>query len=250
MWCHRCQLDVPPQRQPSETVLRCGICAAVLPGAEPVDRDRSMETPIESSEPQEVTKPLESPPSPAHRDPCPDLYDERLEQELAEVRQLIRRTAHLIVSPWEDEDDFNLTDCMAAELRPAPPLSPVPAPEPADKITLPSGRWWAAGGWLLVCLGAMGLVFASVLLAATEMGVKGGKPVWMLCLLSAFAGQFLVVLGFMLRCSVGNEPETRSTQSEVEKSTAAPPQAVQPATRPYSPQPHVEIGRASCSERV
>jgi len=248
MWCHRCKLDVPPQQQPHESVLRCGVCAAVLPGAALVERDEASEPAVptnrpiapagEASKQPEATTATEPPRALRRHAPCPDLHDEQLDEELAEVRRLIRRTSHLIVSPWEADDAFSLADCLASE--PCTPTNTVatPASEPDEEaVKLPSGRWWAAGGWFLVCLGAMGLVFSSVLFTATGMGSKGSSPVWPLCLLSAFAGQFLVVLGFMLRCSVSNEPESKSAKprAEAEKpATVAPPQPTPPAPRPHA----------------
>ena len=245
MWCHRCKLDVPTRQQPSETVLRCGVCAAVLPGATLLADEEPAET-AEAAEPQnnpvaatcghDETSPAEPPRVLRRHDPCPDLYDEQLDDELAEVRRLIRRTSHLVVSPWEADDAFSLADCLAADAATAAEETAT-AKNPSDAATPPTGRWWAAGGWLLVCVGAMGLVFASVLFTATEMGTDGSEPVWPLCLLSAFAGQFLVVLGFMLRHSSGREVASspaKATPPAEKRAPAAPVPAVHTSPRPHA----------------
>jgi|GEM_PF-1699781 len=275
MWCHRCKLDVPPQQQPHESVLRCGVCAAVLPGAALVEHVEASEpaaatvSPItptsDASRQPEATTPAEPSRVLRRHDPCPDLHDEQLDEELAEVRRLIRRTSHWIVSPWEADDAFSLADCLPAQpcsaaqpfptpqSCPAPQVAAPPASELEEAVKLTSGRWWAAGGWFLVCLGAMGLVFSSVLFTATGMGSKGSSPVWPLCLLSAFAGQFLVVLGFMLRCSVSNESESKPAKSCAEaEMPAAPvvPQPTPPALRPHTAPLHAPTMHAPATHTL
>jgi len=246
MWCHRCKLDVPTRQQPPEAVLRCGVCAAILPGATIPDGDEPAE--IAEAEEQrhnaaeecsacEEAGPAEPPRMLRFHDPCPDLYDEQLDDELAEVRRLIRRTSHLIVSPWDADDAFSLADCLTADAVSTSAAETAAANKPAEAAMPQTGRWWAVGGWLLVCIGAMGLVFASVLFTATEMGTKGSEPVWPLCLLSAFAGQFLVVLGFMLRHGSGRDAAIKPTKETptVEKvAPAAPVPAVHTSPRPHA----------------
>ncbi len=254
MWCHRCKLDVPARQQPPETVLRCGVCAAVLPGAAPPgDFDsishsdegeplgpphvRGAEDAAEQAPRPHCTASFADQkgdtirPDAASSPAFPNLNDESWDEELAEVRLLIRRTSHLIVSPWEADDAFSLADCLepgrnlatAPETEEGESTSAPPSAEPghADQAAVPSGRWWEAGGWFLICLGAMGLMFASVLFTATQLGVPHGRAVWPLCLISAFAGQFLVVLGFLLRH--GSARDWSATPARGAESMAPPP---------------------------
>jgi hypothetical protein len=212
MWCPRCKQDVPAQAQHSSGALHCGACAAVL---------------SEGASPTEPPPGLPGSDSPARVPDCHDaispaslLSDWRLDQDLEDVRQLIRRTAHRLEAIVRPDDSFSLADCVEPS---SSALSEV-GKSPERQKPSAAGDWTTAGGWLLVCLGATGLVFASVLFTATMLGSKHGEPVWPLCLLSAFAGQFLVVIGLLVRHN-----DRRQRALEPAKATS-PDTARQPST--------------------
>lgn len=215
MWCSHCKQDVPAQQQPPEAALRCGVCTAVL--RNPADGARASSGPtVFGAAGHPRAEHLAANPQLAQPEPFSPgklLGDWRVDEDLENVRRLIRRTAHRLEAAVRVDDSFSLADCLETN-SPAPLAAPPPVPEPAAVVTAVSptpasqplpcanvddhslsdrgnGDWTTFGGWVLVCLGAMGLVFASVLFTATMLGAKHSQPVWPLCLLSAFAGQFL-----------------------------------------------------------
>ncbi len=243
MWCSRCKQDVPAQQQPPEAVLRCGVCAAVLRNSADGMRavsDPAVSGPVNSGPPGKAAAEQGLPKAELF---SPDnlLSDWRLDEDLEDVRRLIRRTAHRLEAAARLDDSFSLADCLETAAPPTAPLviAPSPAaasqPQPAaprrDRTASDrgAGDWTTLGGWVLVCLGAMGLVFASVLFTATMLGAKHSQPVWPLCMLSAFAGQFLVVIGFLLRNNGRRQPEDAQPQPTTVAAAAAQPLAEVPS---------------------
>ena len=268
MWCSHCKQDVPAQQQPPEAVLRCGVCAAVLRNA--ADGMRVISGPAVigpgGKSPSGKTATDRGLPKAEPFSPGNLLSDWRLDEDLEDVRRLIRRTAHRLEAGVRLDDSFSLADCLGTDAPTTPrPVPVVPAPVMAASpavVSQPSaqvpasggstsdrgaGDWTTFGGWVLVCLGAMGLVFASVLFTATMLGAKHSQPVWPLCMLSAFAGQFLVVIGFLLRHNGRRKPADAKPQPCVVVAAEA---AAPLSTQPDAPAAVPSVGPAPAPTRA